>query len=250
MRVSSATLLLCCWLSSDAFVRRDHNRQSRRRLPTSLSISVTPPSNANSISSPVLLNVYSALVEHNQTHGHPNIPLGSAEGRACDVLRRLAIQGKLTEPELELLKELTFRFHSLEDVYSHVDFDELLQRLLDYEATHGDNYQVPKKHVPDPELGAWVTGLRRLGAEGVSVEHAERLNAVGFSWKSARQCGSAFMSQYRELVAADPSVLTEPKTMLWKKAQMVARTSGKLSDTRYHYMEQLFGVGWDTPDED
>jgi Helicase associated domain len=250
-------------------LRNHDQRQRQRRLPTTQTpipiptrlymTSATPPTSNNSndssmnhaiqkISSPVLLNVYSALVEHHQTYGHPNIPLGSPEGRACDVLRRLAIQGKLTEYELGCLTELQFRFHSLEDVYFHVDFDELLERLLAYEQLHENHYQVPKKYVPDPELGAWVTGLRRLGPENVSIEHADQLNAIGFTWKSARQCGSAFMTQYRTLVDTafnDPTVLHDPKTVLWKQAQIVARKNGKLSDTRYHYMEQLFGVGWD-----
>lgn len=212
--------------------------------------------------SPVLQQVYPSLLKWKQEYGHPNIPLGSTEGRQCATLRRLHIQNKLTDEEVTWLEELGFTFHSMEDVYHDVDFDTLLGRLLEYEAKHPEsNFQVPKKCPEDPELGAWVTGIRRLGPEGVDPEHAERLNEIGFAWVSSRKCGSKFMVQYKELVEkaeymmqaegmsneeAVESLVEDPKVKDLIKAQAQVYAKGKMSETRMNYMNKLFGESWTT----
>jgi len=207
----------------------------------------------SSITSKVLEEVYPSLVDWKVRYGHPNVPLGNPGGRQCQTLRRMHIQGRLTDEEVDLLQDLGFRFHSLEDVYREVNFDDLFQRLLAYEEEAKTQYQVPKKYAPDPELGAWVTGLRRLGPNAVEEEHAERLNAVGFSWKSNRQCGSKFMKQFREYrdraaqEGGDDGVaalLNEESVQKWILAQQLAKKRGSLSETRFHYMQQLFGENW------
>lgn len=206
--------------------------------------------------SPVLQIVYPKLLEWKQEYGHPNIPLGSPEGRHCATLRRLHIQKKLTDEEVEWLDELGFVFHSLEDVYHDVDFDTLFQRLMDYEARHPEsNFQVPKKCAEDPELGAWVTGIRRLGTEKVDPKHAQKLNEVNFVWVSKRKCGSKFMLQYNELLKqvegmpkdeAIESLLADQKVKDMIQAQKNLQARGKMSETRLNYMNHLFGESWNT----
>ena len=202
--------------------------------------------------SPVLQQLYPALLKHKETYGNPNIPLGSKEGRQCQTLRRLHIQNKLTGEEVAWLESLGFTFHSLEDVYKYADFDEMFHRLIKYEAAHPNNhFQVPKKCPEDPELGAWVTGIRRLEKEGVNPEHERRLDDVGFAWKSTRKCGSKFMNQYREWTVQVTekgleSVLDDENSIKWIKAQQEALKRGSLSQTRVHYMSSLFGDSWTT----
>lgn len=200
----------------------------------------------------VLQQVYPALVQHTKEHGHPNIPLGSKEGKQCQTLRRLHIQQKLTDFEMEILTSMGFRWHSLEDVYRTADFDDLYQRLLLYYQQHG-TFDPPKKYAADPELGAWVTGIRRLGPQQLSSEqHYAALNALpepGFRWVSTRTCGSAFMKQYREIQSRleekkDNDVWNDQAVQKWVKAQQLAVGRGDLSETRQHYMEQLLGAGW------
>jgi Helicase associated domain len=204
------------------------------------------------ISSPVLQQVYPELLKYVEQYGHPNIPLGSKEGRQCLTLRRLHTQQKLTVDEVTWLESLGFTWHSLEDVYRFAQFDILFQRLVEYERRHPDShFQVPKKCKEDPELGAWVTGLRRLGPDGVNPEHERRLEAIGFVWKSARQCGSKFMEQYRVYTTrvqeeGRAAVMAEESTVRWIKAQQEVMKKGNLSQTRVHYMGQLFGEDWTT----
>ncbi len=202
------------------------------------------------ITSPVLQQVYPEILQYVDQYGHPNIPLGSKEGRQCQTLRRLHIQNKLTPEEVEWLDSLGFSWHSMEEVYKYADFDEMFQRLVDYEARHPEsNFQIPKKCKEDPELGAWVTGIRRLGRDGVNPGHERRLDSIGFAWKSTRVCGSKFMDQYRlltEQVETEglKSVMMEEKTIKWIQAQQEALKRGSLSQTRVHYMGQLFGEDW------
>ncbi|GKY94464.1 hypothetical protein MPSEU_000412300 [Mayamaea pseudoterrestris] len=215
----------------------------------SSSVVVESPAPVFVTSHPVLSQVYPALLDHKDTYGHPNIPLGSKEGKQCETLRRLHIQGKLSLEQVELLTNLGFRWHSLEDVYETCEFDKLFDRLVDYRKAEG-NISPPKKYPADPELGAWVTGIRRLGRDKVLPAHAERLNAIGFEWTSPRQCGSAFMEQYRQIQSRiaegeKESVWTaSSKVQRWIKAQQEACTKGALSETRKHYMETILGENW------
>eukprot|EP00978_Attheya_sp_CCMP212_P047571 scaffold422093_cov71-Attheya_sp.AAC.2 len=236
------------------------------------------------IESPVLRQVYPALVEFFQEYGHADIPLKSTAGKQCKTLRRLATQGKLTEDETALLTSLQFRFNSLEQVYEEADFRQLFQRLVAYEKETQSGYDIPKKYKPDPELGAWVTALRRLGKRDLimnednnnnnddnddddtnnnsllRLEHVEQLNLVGFTWISHRQCGSAFMLFYRQLVdrlehqqqqqsndddndSPIKNVWDDPEVQKWLHAQRVAHSKGLLYETRVGYLNEL-NIDW------
>lgn len=216
------------------------------------------------IQSPVLLQIYPALIAHKQEYGNPNIPLGTVEGKKCKTLRRLAFQKKLSQEEMSLLEEIGFRFNSLEDVYQEADFDDCLERLVEYEKEHGDNYQIPKKYKPDPELGAWVTMIRRIGRDNIDKEQREKLDAIGFVWVSTRKCGSAFMKNFRplkerleacsqinnegvwEVVDEDGvnDILQEEEVARWIRAQKDAAEKGNLSEARCDYLDQLPGFDW------
>ena len=200
------------------------------------------------IVSPVLQQCYKDMLEYNATYGHPNIPLPA--GRPLVTLRRLYAQGKLVPSDVDLLNDLQFIWHSLEDVYTENKdrFDDFLQRLILYADQHDGDLSPPKKYPADPELGAWVTGLRRLHVvHAVDPAHRATLDALGFQWKSPRQCGSQFMQQYREIqerLTRDESpdvVWRDAKVVAWVQAQQ--RKASELSGTRQHYMAQLlFGT--------
>lgn len=208
-----------------------------------------------SIRSPVLAQVYQALVSHNEKYGNPNIPLGSADGKRCKTLRRLHFQGKLSEDDVALLNGMGFRFHSFEDVYTECDFGEMLEKLMEYHDEF-QTFQIPKKYEPDPELGVWVTMLRRLYlTDDLPQDQLDKMNAVNFEWISTRKCGSTFMSRYREVLtqltdAVDAGedisqLMSEDEELRkWISAQQSAYENGKLSESRVQYMNDLPGIDW------
>jgi hypothetical protein len=206
------------------------------------------------ITSPALQQVGPQLLQWKELYGHPNIPLKNPGGNLCLTIRRLRIQNKLTEKEIEWLSSIGFVFHSMEDVYKYATFDEMFQRLVSYEQNakpENKSYQIPKKCPEDPELGAWVTGIRRLGKDGVNPEHERRLDEIGFTWISTRACGSKFMMKYRELSEEVEKygldhVMRDPETIPWIVAQQETLKRGGLSQTRVHYMGSLFGDTWTT----
>jgi len=216
------------------------------------------------IQSPVLQQVYPALLSHVGQFGNPNIPLGTTDGKRCKTLRRLAFENKLTAEEMDLLTSMSFRFSSFEDIYEEADFDECLERLVEYEKEHKDNYQIPKKYKPDPELGAWVMMIRRIGRDTVGPDRRKKLDDIGFAWVSLRKCGSAFMKNYRnlkerleacskvndegvwEVVDKEgvKAVLADESVMKWVVAQRHTAEKGNLIEARCDYLDQLPGLNW------
>lgn len=217
---------------------------------TSIRIQVPP-----FVVSPLLQQVYPALIAHKEKFGNPNIPLGSSDGKRCKTLRRLHFQNKLSKEEEAHLTGLGFRFHSFEDVYYECDFDEMLKKLLEYQREF-QTFQIPKKYEPDPELGAWVTMLRRLKrTDELPGDQVDKLNAVKFEWISTRKCGSSFMSKYREVLnklkevadsGGDTAKLlsTDVEIRKWIDAQRTVFDNGKLSESRVQYMDELPGIDW------
>lgn len=219
------------------------------------------------VTSPVLQQVYPSLIKHIQQYGHPNIPLGSIDGRNCKTIRRLAFEKKLTEEEMNLLQKMSFRFNNFEDVYHEADFDECFERLLKYETQNNNGFQIPKKYPQDPELGAWVTMIRRIGRDNIDMDRRKKLDKIGFPWVSSRKCGSSFMKNYRpikekleacarwneengvwEVVNTEgiDTILQDEQTRKWLKAQGDAAKMGNLAQARCDYLDQLPGIDWRT----
>lgn len=240
---------------------REHEQQHQCQ-ENEISPIVTIPS---IIRSPVLQKVYPMLVSHNMKYGHPNIPLGNIHGKRCKILRRLAFENKLTEQEINLLSSMNFRFNSLEDVYDEADFDDCLRRLVEYERIHKNKFQIPKKYVEDPELGAWVTIIRRKGKDTIEPQKRRKLDEIGFSWSSQKKCGSSFMKYYRlvkERLSAcskmnddgiwelhneelfQETILNDDDIRKWLTAQRKAALSGNLSQSRCDYLDQLPCLDW------
>mmetsp|Transcript_5644 Transcript_5644/g.7387 ORF Transcript_5644/g.7387 Transcript_5644/m.7387 type:complete len:158 (-) Transcript_5644:339-812(-) len=145
----------------------------------------------------------------------------------------------------------------------------MVTTLVEYEAEFQTNYQIPKKYKPNPELGAWVTGIRRLynnpskyasttntdtdTKKQLDPTHIDKLNSIGFAWQSTRKCKSPFMTQYRDLKARCSSspeeggdgesihtiMKQEPTILKWIQTQQDVYHKGNLSETRTLYLSQL-----------
>lgn len=259
--------------ANDTMTTPATRRTTTKTTTPNASPSMTTATIPHCIESTVLKQVYPAILKHIEEYGNPNIPLGTKDGNRCRILRRMAFQQTLSPEEMQLLDELNFRLTNFEDVYEEADFDACLNRLIKYEEEQKSNYQIPKKYHPDPELGAWVTLIRRLGKSNIESKRREKLDAIGFAWKSTRKCGSAFMSAYKafklqcqsvcrvtsssstsvdtdavsyELVDSEGlrTILEDASVQKWLRTTRDAFQSGKLSDSRIGYMDKLPGFDW------
>jgi len=168
----------------------------------------------------------------------------------------MAFQNLLTEGEVELLEGLGFRWTPFEDVYEEADFDDCLERLVRYEEEFKTGYQIAKKYKPDPELGAWVTIIRRIGRDKISPHHRSKLDSIDFAWVSTRKCGSGFMLTYQHLLAQlsslGESASSEEVDACWKEERVVkwwkgvsrSYRAGSMSDGRMGYLDALPGGDW------
>ncbi|GAX24150.1 hypothetical protein FisN_4Lh232 [Fistulifera solaris] len=246
MRTTLLTILFCLqYRTGQGFVLNSHRGGVVKRFLNDYSDGIP-----TEIKNAVLKSVYLDMVNFSRENGNPNIPLGSKEGRQCEQLRRLAVQGKLSEQEMELLQKMNFRFYSLEQVYETADFDELYGKLVKYRDENDGDVSPPKKYNKDPELGAWVTGIRRKGKDYLDPDHVKKLDAIQFDWVSPRGCGSQFMTQYRDLLrrkSQGEDIFQDEAARKWLRAQQEAAKRGTLSETRRHYMEALMqGKDWVT----
>ena len=83
------------------------------------------------------------------------------------IVAKITYSTKTTTERNRIIRNLDFNFQiSLEDLYYEADFEDMYVRLAEYQRLY-PNDPVTKKYRPDPELGAWATGLRRLGTEAV-----------------------------------------------------------------------------------
>jgi len=204
---------------------------------------------------PTFLKRFTQLIEFHGRLGHVDVPLDSASsssltpkglGKWVYAQRKRKIEGKLDPLEEEALDSLGFRWQLGVD---ELDWDEMVQRLVDYKAQHG-NALVPKKFETDPLLGAWVCACRRKadpllngGKSALSLEQTAALDKVGFAWEPERRCGSSFMRglrAYGDAFAAGKP----PPDEIWCQAQREAKRQGKLSDQRIGYLDK-FGFDWD-----
>jgi len=253
--IKHSSIIECKAAATSSYDNNDDNDNDAEEATSTIEI-------PSFVTSPVLSQVYPALIAHKSKYGNPNIPLGTADGKKCKTLRRLRFQNKLSDEEASHLAELGFAFHSFEDVYYECDFDEMLRKLLDYREEFG-TYQIPKKYPPDPELGAWVTMLRRLRGkdelpQSLPQSRIERLDDVGFEWVSTRKCGSSFMANYRDAMGYltkveetgggdDKEEEDFSKVRKWVEAQRCAYEKGNLSEQRAGYMDELPGIDWRNP---
>lgn len=197
---------------------------------------------------PLLAETLPYMIDFFKEYGHSNVPLGNVHGKRCSTLRRLHHAGSLSPTDHAILTELKFQFEPFTFDPETVDFASLLGRLLEYNDCTGANFQIPKKYAPDPQLGAFVAYIRRLGPDGVDPSWAEALASVKFVWKSTRKCGSSFMVNWRRVaekyekrsvVENVEEITVDEKDLRWFRSQADLFLLGKLKEERVKYMDQL-----------
>jgi hypothetical protein len=129
--------------------------------------------------------------------------------------------------------------------------NELLQRLREYKAMHGD-CNVPREYPEDPTLGAWVHEQReRYKQSTLPKERVAALSEAGFVWES--QNDIIWREKYARLVAyreekgdcqVPGTYLPDQTLAVWVKYQRDAKRRGRLKPWQIEKLEAL-GFQWE-----
>jgi len=88
--------------------------------------------------------------------------------------------GTLSPDCKQKLESIGFVFNKKEK-----DWNDMFDKLKAYKAKHGDT-NVPFRHIPDPELGTWVSNQRQQYKKKnhgtVTGERIQKLVGIGFDW--------------------------------------------------------------------
>lgn len=122
--------------------------------------------------------MYVALVEYKELHGHCNPPPKCDENPQLGIWvgnqRSARKKDKLSEHQIRQLDELGFSWAPRGD-----SWDDKYTLLVEYKNTHG-HCNVPSDF---PVLGRWVNKQRQAAKHGtLTRDHSARLDAIGFVW--------------------------------------------------------------------
>jgi len=196
--------------------------------------------------------MFAELEQYAIQWNNANAPLGEALGKWCQLQRKQHRNGQLERGRVQRLERLGFSWDSPSDISDpvrDVDWEEMCARFEAYRIEHGHG-QVPKKYKKDPTLGGWVAATRRCRVS-LGSARLSQLNALNFEWVSQRQCGSAFMTSFRELRSfweqhghTDVGRVLGERSALarWAQAQRRARKKNLLPPKRVAYLD---GIGFE-----
>ena len=159
---------------------------------------------------------FQELVQFKKKYGHFNVPLN------CKELKQLAFwvsnqrqfckklrEGKptqLTRERIELLDEVGFGWCM--DRKREEKWRQRYEELKQYKKQHG-YCNVPQRKSEHKRLSIWVNRQRYFykklqqgdsSASGISQEHIEALEKIGFEWSPDRKSRGKWQQRYNELV--------------------------------------------------
>ncbi len=123
------------------------------------------------------------LKEFKEQNGHCDVPYSGDKRYLAKWVGRQKTSKTLSKEQKQKLKSLSFDWRTKKEKDDDA-WDESLQRLMNYGALHGGDYNVPQKYNDDLELGTWVANQRKLFHRGkMREDRKEILNNLGFIWK-------------------------------------------------------------------
>jgi len=123
----------------------------------------------------------------------------------------------------------------------------MFAELKRYKDEHGD-CDVPDRWSENPQLAKWVAHQRRFKKAGkLSLEHEQRLDALGFDWEplqSLWEIRFAELKRYRDQHGhCNVSRREGPQLKAWVDHQRRAERTGTLSAERKARLDEL-GFVW------
>jgi Helicase associated domain len=159
--------------------------------------------------------------------------------------RQLNLQSKLKKDRKELLDELNFDWYTgINELPEHY-FDEMMQRLAEYQKEHG-TVDVPTSYLRGG-LGEWVQDVKYQGGAGhLSPDEAERLLRIGFAWTEGRSSWFKHFDRVSDEIedCRRGELQLTKRAENWLKVQFMLLEYDLLLPQRVEKMEEL-EVEWD-----
>ena len=187
---------------------------------------------------------YRELSTYRSTWGTADAPLGDPLGRWCRTQRQAHAEGRLDADRVAMLDALEFSWKNPTELSAEeleAIWDTNVESLRAYVLEHG-NGQVPKKYKLNPRLGGWVAAVRRRGPDALPSERRSSLENACFEWISTRQCGSAFMKNFRALRDLPKGEAPSQELQAWAEAQKKLAAKGGLSSERRDYLASVMDL--------
>lgn len=123
------------------------------------------------------------LKEFKEQNGHCDVPFSGNKRYLAKWVGRQKTSKSLSKEQKQKLKSISFDWRTKKEKDDD-GWDDSLNRLINYGALHGGDYNVPQKYNDDLELGTWVANQRKLYHRGkMREDRKEKLKNLGFMWK-------------------------------------------------------------------
>ena len=184
-------------------------------------------------------------------HGHCNVPAAYKDNpqlaRWVVTQRNNYKQGKLEDEYIRGLEALGFTW----DFHAQL-WEERFSQLLAFKKAH-DHCNVPATYKDNPQLGAWVSRLRKDYKKGkLENRYISRLDALGFTWDPYVELWEerfsqllAFKKEHGHCNVPQKKKLKYPKLGLWVSTQRQMYKQGKLGTDHIRRLEDI-GFVWST----
>ena len=195
---------------------------------------------------------YARLEAFRQTHGHCNVPIGSALGQWVYKQRKFRRLRKLEAEQTELLDAIGFDWVKPFRIGDELEarWRQKVRELAAFKRKHG-HCQVPQMSRDRHGLGVWVANLRKEYHHGnLRPDRVCELERLGFAWTYQ---DPAWDNHFAELVAFKrkhghcnvvQQNATNPALGAFVANAREGRREGTLSEERIHRLDAI-GFVWE-----
>lgn len=194
------------------------------------------------------------LLAFKTEHGHCDVPGNYPANPSLTFwvhnCRRMKKLGQLAPQRVQQLETIGFSWNVRKRRFVARDWDAMVAKLAAFKARH-HHCNVPQACPDDPELAAWLHGVRCNKRAGrLDPDRIRQLDELGVEWDRGEarwwtMFGMLFQYKLKHCDCNVPGNWTgNPELGTWVKALRASRKNNRLSEERIRQLDQL-GFEWE-----